>query len=300
MNIQSQVEHGIVYSDGDVFNPKEEEKETEIVAHIAETLPSPAEEIADMEVLKSSPPLIQWVKLNDNELKTTGERALMNSVIMQELWQYIYDSKGHPEAAIAARNAITALNLIRVVQFSGKDLSGINIPGANLSKGDFQNTNFTDANLENVDFRHANLVGANFTDAKQNGAIFFDKTAKRAKSSKRPLEEIDSLAAIDLEGIVSLEEIARKLFVDKPALLTNLFQMKKEKFDTSSFLAGQPALRSKLQELCAIAELDLNAGIDRILETANELETNNVTAFKRLSKEDGSNSCDLEKAGPPN
>ncbi len=56
--------------------------------------------------------------------------------------------------------------------FSGKDLSGVQIPGADLNNGVFDNTNFTRANLENVIFVNAWLRRATFDKAQMRGVQF--------------------------------------------------------------------------------------------------------------------------------
>ena len=113
-------------------------------------------------------------KLDNNALKIMGESALNCSKTMGRLWQYIINSRNTfpiDRTSFAARNAITALNLAGY-SFSGKDLSGINIPEADLSRGLFYKTNFTGANLAKVKFNQACLGNAQFADANLTKANF--------------------------------------------------------------------------------------------------------------------------------
>ncbi|KAG0314274.1 hypothetical protein BGZ97_009448, partial [Linnemannia gamsii] len=77
-------------------------------------------------------------------------------------------SKLHPDGATAAANAITVL--VRAGErFNGLDLSGVRIPGADVSGGDFDSVrlagaDLTGATLTRAWFRHANFVGAQMRD----------------------------------------------------------------------------------------------------------------------------------------
>ena len=62
---------------------------------------------------------------------------------------------------IGAANSISILNLSNY-SFSGKDLSGIRIPGADLAGGEFVKTNFTNADLTGVNLRSTLLTKAKF------------------------------------------------------------------------------------------------------------------------------------------
>jgi WD40 repeat protein len=79
----------------------------------------------------------------------------------------------HEQAMIkrAAANAITILNHAKV-NFSGKDLSEIRIPDANLSSGIFHNTNFNNANLKRVQFQRSFLLGIQHKHSKLDGVDF--------------------------------------------------------------------------------------------------------------------------------
>lgn len=99
-------------------------------------------------------------------LKYRGDRALRlkregrNTEFIQ-LWEYIMNSKEQPDSAVAASNAITALNLAGY-NFSKCDLSRVKIPGANLSGGLFYQINFTEAHLEGVNLSLTYLVSSQF------------------------------------------------------------------------------------------------------------------------------------------
>ncbi len=56
------------------------------------------------------------------------------------------------------------------LDFGGRDLSGLDLHGANLSGIDFGEANFTGANLENTNLGNCDFHLANFTGAKMNEA----------------------------------------------------------------------------------------------------------------------------------
>ncbi len=87
-----------------------------------------------------------------------------------------------------AANAATLLARARE-SFSGKDLSGVQIPGADLNNGVFDNTNFTRANLENVIFVNAWLRRATFDKAQMRGVQF----GQAVSMFDTPEEEISQL-----------------------------------------------------------------------------------------------------------
>ncbi|KAF9430483.1 hypothetical protein BGZ76_000820, partial [Entomortierella beljakovae] len=71
----------------------------------------------------------------------------------------------------AAANAITIL-VKAGIQFSGADLNGVQIPGADLSHGVFDSTQFQRADLRKVDFHNIWMRHANFSGAKMTGVKF--------------------------------------------------------------------------------------------------------------------------------
>ena len=85
--------------------------------------------------------------------------------------------------AVAAANAITILNAAGY-DFSGQDLSGISIPGANLSYGMFEGTNFRNANLRGVDFTGACLKNANPEQANLENVDFGETLELRLRNEQ--------------------------------------------------------------------------------------------------------------------
>ncbi len=77
------------------------------------------------------------------------------------LWKVIAASKGNPRVCVAASLAITVLNYARV-PFSGKDLSGVHIPGADMSGAICDATDFSGADLSGVRWKGAYLRDARF------------------------------------------------------------------------------------------------------------------------------------------
>ncbi|MGI9214508.1 MAG: pentapeptide repeat-containing protein, partial [Gammaproteobacteria bacterium] len=97
------------------------------------------------------------------------------SQIENRLFIIIKKSKTDNNLSTAAANAITLLNAAKV-PFSKIDLSGIHIPGANLSSGIFDGTNFENANLSKVNFQFAWLRQTNFKNARMLDVTFGEKT----------------------------------------------------------------------------------------------------------------------------
>lgn len=85
-------------------------------------------------------------------------------LLMQPLFQIIEHSKHDSSMAQASANAATLLNAC-CVSFSGLDLRGVHIPGADLSYGIFDKTQLQGANLKGVDLEGAWLREAKFNKA---------------------------------------------------------------------------------------------------------------------------------------
>ncbi|KAF9960578.1 hypothetical protein BGZ65_012090 [Modicella reniformis] len=99
------------------------------------------------------------------------ERVQQESVFKKQLLDYIEYSKTDKKWRIAAANAITIL--VRAgVQFNCVDLSGIQIPGADLSYGVFDSTQFQEADLRHVNLRGVWLHKANLNKAQMTGVQF--------------------------------------------------------------------------------------------------------------------------------
>ncbi|KAF9351884.1 hypothetical protein BGX26_010181 [Mortierella sp. AD094] len=105
--------------------------------------------------------------LKEDPATFLGERTQQQPVFKEQLLAVIERSKTDKTARIAAANAITVL--VRAgVQFSGEDLRGIKIPGADLSYGVFDSAQLHGADLRktklhNIWFRKADLSGAEMT-----------------------------------------------------------------------------------------------------------------------------------------
>lgn len=134
---------------------------------------------------KEIPDILENTGLSKEILQARGEKAISDSAESAKLWNYILESKKNLsiKAAILASNAITALNLARI-PFSGRDLSFVRIPNADLSKGIFHKTNFTRADLQGVNFRTTYLAHAIFKEANLKGADFGQFQCRPFDSSK--------------------------------------------------------------------------------------------------------------------
>ncbi len=104
-----------------------------------------------------------------NMIQFLADRVAQDEKFKQKLFEIIELSKTNESYVIGAANSITALARAKIA-FSGMDLSGICINGADVSYGIFDNTNLTGASLQNVDMqgtwlREAKLNNADMTDA---------------------------------------------------------------------------------------------------------------------------------------
>ncbi len=99
------------------------------------------------------------------------ERVKQEEAFKTQLLNVVKRTKTEPQFAQGAANAITVL--VRVgVQFSGADLSGIRIPGANLSYGVFDSVRLTGADLRNVNLIGAWLRNADLSGTRMEGMQF--------------------------------------------------------------------------------------------------------------------------------
>lgn len=115
----------------------------------------------NQKLLNSQPAVIRFLAdalEDDPSLQTT-------------LWGIIERSKQDASIAIASANAATVLNAARI-SFTGKDLRGARIAGADLSHGVYDSTDFTGADCRNVELRGAWLANSNFSRAKMQGVNF--------------------------------------------------------------------------------------------------------------------------------
>ncbi|MBF0605936.1 MAG: metallophosphoesterase [Magnetococcales bacterium] len=104
-----------------------------------------------------------------NKKLLTKEPAIINfltemQVDNNKLLQIIEESKTNNDIATAASNAATILNVGRFC-FSGYDLHGIRIPGADLSCAVLDSTNLSNADLSGVNFRKTFLRDTKMTES---------------------------------------------------------------------------------------------------------------------------------------
>ena len=95
-------------------------------------------------------------------------------------------------------NAIT-LCVMSNFPMSGRNFSGVQIPGANLSNGIFDHTDFTNANLQKVNFYQCYLRGVDFTNAIMTG-VKFDISTKELLHER----QITGIQYIDGLGLITI------------------------------------------------------------------------------------------------
>src|SRR5262249_27283405 len=122
-----------------------------------------------------------WQALASNDHNTWNQRLLPETreivqflaeywkghstpVLQDRLWGWIEDSKGSSQPSIAAANAATLLNACRV-SFGTKDLTGVQLAGADLSCAMLDHTCLHGANLQGVNLSGAFLRATDFTQA---------------------------------------------------------------------------------------------------------------------------------------
>ncbi|KAI5782397.1 WD40-repeat-containing domain protein [Peziza echinospora] len=102
------------------------------------------------------------------------ERAEDNKILQQQLLAYVEQSKAHAGSGYAAANAITILVKIGI-RFTGQDLCGIRISGADLSFGWFDRAQLQNADLRQVQLRGTWLRGADLRGAEMSGVLFGER-----------------------------------------------------------------------------------------------------------------------------
>lgn len=120
----------------------------------------------------SSPilPMLEFSLLNRvNSCRNRYELELLGEQISEEkLWTIVDTSKTNPKLAIAASNALSALNLIPGLSFSGRDLQSIHAPYADLSGSVLHRTDLSMADLSEANFARSHIVETRFVGAKMN------------------------------------------------------------------------------------------------------------------------------------
>ncbi|KAG0221350.1 hypothetical protein BGX31_009977 [Mortierella sp. GBA43] len=175
------LEYGLTLSMYDPHNVRRATAPRPVLSRRASTDSSMSFEsdISDVETATSSDqgtdsdsPLMWRNLVNDHSvLRFLEDRVRLEPLFKQKLMVFVELSKTEVKARKAATNAITIL-VGAGVSFNGKDLQGIQVPGANLSHGMFES-----AQLQKADLRKASLCGAwlhktNFSQAKMKGARF--------------------------------------------------------------------------------------------------------------------------------
>ncbi|MCD6056434.1 MAG: Myosin heavy-chain kinase, partial [Gammaproteobacteria bacterium] len=107
-------------------------------------------------------------------IKRLAEAANEYPDFKEALNKILLASKEISGLSIAAANAITILNYAGV-DFSGRDLSEVQIPGADLTSGIFYGTNLSGANLANVILRQTYLSYADFRGSNLSNIEFGER-----------------------------------------------------------------------------------------------------------------------------
>ncbi|UUM20818.1 NACHT domain-containing protein [Mycoavidus sp. SF9855] len=100
------------------------------------------------------------------------DRVKQETSFKEQLLALIERSKTDARVRQAAANAITILVKARV-GFSGADLKGIRIPGADLSDGEFESVQLQEADLRKVNLRNVRLRRESLIGAQMAGVQFF-------------------------------------------------------------------------------------------------------------------------------
>lgn len=122
-----------------------------------------------------SPVVIRFM-VDAVQLSMADRRKLGKShgpVLEDSLWRIVdasADASAGASCRVAAANAITVLNMARVA-IGKHDLSGVNIPGADLSYALFVGTSFRNANLTDANFSKSYLTNVDFTGANLTNVV---------------------------------------------------------------------------------------------------------------------------------
>ena len=116
-----------------------------------------------------------------NKLQLTGEKS---SKLQENLFKIIEKSRFTEisEYSLAAANAATILNFARIA-FSGRNLSGIRIPGADLTGAILDNTNLEGADLREARLKGSWLQGANLKEANMEDSFFGELEYKQHEAA---------------------------------------------------------------------------------------------------------------------
>ena len=117
-------------------------------------------------------------------MQMVADRVVGSEGYKNFLFGLVYASRTDKAMQVTAANAITALNYARV-SFSGMDLSGIEVPEADLSYALFDAAVLSRGNLTNVNLKQVYLGNADLSFCKMDGVSFSQLKDKVFESAVR-------------------------------------------------------------------------------------------------------------------
>ncbi|WP_375330736.1 pentapeptide repeat-containing protein [Candidatus Tisiphia endosymbiont of Oplodontha viridula] len=135
--------------------------------YLFETIKDEIKESKKSEILASHSIVknVELIKLIAEDLAYNKDLQYLQEFLRESINETKQDKSD--EAVTLAANSITLL-VAAQYSFSGEDLNGISIIGANIRNGIFQYVDFSNANLTGVNLTNANLVGAKFIGTNMN------------------------------------------------------------------------------------------------------------------------------------
>jgi len=137
------------------------------------------------------------------------------------LLQCVCDSKKNHKLKTISSNAATILNA-KKISFSALDLSGIQIPGANLSEAILHATNLSNSDLSCVNFKNAFLNNADFSNCKMEFVKFEENPCFEGHSDIVSKVRFSSngklLASSDKSGEVKIWDMDKYQHIGKLSL----------------------------------------------------------------------------------
>ncbi|CAG9332298.1 unnamed protein product [Blepharisma stoltei] len=140
-----------------------------INSKIASTLAAHILQIYDYSTLNRS--YMNKINFADYKEILRACKVLITEEHQIKLFSIILQSREHKNLKFAASNAMTVLNYSKY-EFINKDLSSIEIEGADLSEALIINSNFQGSNLRKVDFSYANIYCSSFRNCDLTDAWF--------------------------------------------------------------------------------------------------------------------------------
>ena len=127
-----------------------------------------ADLLSEMDLTRDYPVLRFFGDICAAKARGGGSRNVQQ--VYYRLWDNVRSSKGSPERGACAASSISLLNAARV-SLSGRDLSGVHIPKANLQGGQMFKTKFCGANLRGANLKGAVLEQSDFRGADLSSVI---------------------------------------------------------------------------------------------------------------------------------